>query len=542
MNARCAFILTLLMFAGGAVRLDGQSRPPDAAEVKTGTIRGRVIAADTGKPLRRARITIASARQDPTARPLVANTNSNGQFEVTALPPGSYYVSAARAGYLTIQRGQRRARERGLPVDVPAGQVVEGIDLVLPRAGVLAGRITDERGDPYPGVRIDALAMRYSGGRRQPSPVTGATTDDLGQFRLAGLPPGGYYVVATSTETWRTDKKEILGYAPTCYPGVAFDAAQIITLGASEQRMDLNFSLLSSRTARIKGRVRRETGEGMAGAGVQLAYSFPGVIVTTGTRVVRTAGDGTFELKDVPPGTYSVGGGSAEQIVTVAGADVDDVVLVPKTGSTVSGMLVTDTGTVPPFPASGVRVFLEAPYGKVLPTVRIVAVDADWSFKLTGLGGPFVFRVGGIPDDWLLASVQLGEKVITDAPWDVPTGGKEFPGMRIVISQKIGRVTGQVNDDTGKPTSDATVVVFSDDAGLRFPGSRALRAARPSPDGRFAFAGLPAGSYYAIARDFIEDGQWEDRAFLEGLREGAVKFVLGDGGSEAIALKLPRPK
>jgi hypothetical protein len=542
MTAACAFVLILSMAVGGAADPGAQSRPGDAPEVKTGTIRGRVTATDTGKPLRRARVTIASAQGAATSRPLVANTNASGQFEVTALSPGSYYVSAGRAGYLTIEHGQRRAGERGLAIEVRSGQVAAGIDLALPRAGVMAGRITDERGDPYPGVLVDALAMRYSRGRREPSPVAGATTDDLGQFRLAGLPPGRYYVVATSTETWRTDKKEIFGYAPTYYPGVAFDAAQIVTLGASEQRMDLNFSLQSSRTARISGRVQRESGEAMAGASVQLAYSYPGVIVTAGMRVVRTAGDGTFEIKDVPPGTYSVGGGSAEQIVTVAAADIDDVVLVPKTGSTVSGTLVTDTGTMPPFPASGVRVFLEAPYGKVLPTVRVVPVDADWSFKLTNLGGPFVFRVGGIPDDWALASVQLGEKAITDVPWDVPTGGKEISGMRIVISQKIGMVTGQVVDDTGNPSSAATVIVFSDDADLWFPGSRAVRAARPSADGSFRFVGLPSGTYHAIARDFVENGQWEDRTFLEGLREGATKVVLGDGGSQAITLNLPRPK
>ena len=514
---------------------------PPQAPATPGAIRGRITAADTGRPLRRASVTIRSASDSATGR-ITANTNSLGQFEVKDVPPGSYYVSAARAGYLGMQYGQRRPSDRGLTVEVRAGAALERIELALPRAAVLAGRITDELGEPYPGVRVDALGTRYELGKRVPSPIGGATTDDLGQYRIAGLPAGSYYVMATSSETWRGDGKEILGYASTYFPGGPMDLAQIVTLAQSQKRADLDFSLHAGRAARITGRVVAESGEPAAAAGVTLAYSYPGGIMTAGMRSVRAAADGSFEIKDVSPGTYTVMGASDERVLTVAGVDIEEVVLVSKTGSTVSGALVTDEDARPPFQPSGVRVLLLAPTGKVLPTVRVVSLEPDFSFKLQGLGGPFMFRAIGLPDDWALAAVRLNDKDITDVPWDVPTGAKQLAGMKVVVTQKIGRVSGTVVDEAGKPTSGATVVVFAEDDTLWIPGSRFVRSMRPGHDGRFSMAGLPPGTYRAVAREFVEDGQWEDREFLESLRDAGFKFILGEGGSEALTLKVPASK
>jgi hypothetical protein len=512
---------------------------PANPEPSTGSIRGRIVSADTGKPLGRVRVRVTPDGQRGFTRPVTANTNSRGEFEVKDLPPGSYVVSGTRAGYITIQYGQRRPQEQGVAVQVREGQTVDRIDLSLPKGGVLAGRITDERGDPYPGVRVDALGTRYLLGRRQPSVSGGATTDDLGNFRISGLQPGSYYVVATSTETWRNEKKETIGYASTYYPGGPLDQARLVQLAPTEQRGDLHFSLHSERAARIAGRVVRENGEPVPGAGVGIAYSYPGVVMTAGMRSVRAAADGSFLIKDVPGGVYSVSSGGDDVILTVNGSDIDEVVLTQKVGSTVSGTIVTDEGTPPPFPTSGVRVFIEAPDGKVLPTVRVVSVGNDWSFRMQGLGGPFLFRMTGLPEGWTMASAMLDDRNVADSPLNVPTGNREIKGMRIVVTRKIGRVTGTVLDSNGKTTSAAAVLIFADDGSLWMPYSRFIRTTRPGADGRFSISELPPGTYRAVAQHFVEEGQWEDRAFLDTLRDAAATFTLGEGGVETLTLRLP---
>ena len=260
--------------------------------------------------------------------------------------------------------------------------------------------------------------------------------------------------------------------------------------------------------------------------------------MTAGARSVRTGADGTFEFRDVPAAQYRLGASGASVQVAVNGADVADLVLTQKTGSIVTGTVVTEDGTPPPFPSSGVRVTLVNASEDVLPTVYVNAVNTDWSFKLSNLGGPFMFRIRGVPEDWTLGSVRLNDKEITDTPWDVPTGGQEIKGLQLVLTQHVGKVAGTVLNDRGAPTSSATVVVFSDEPELWNPGSRFVRVTRPSADGQFTLAGLPAGSYRAVAREFVEEGQWEDRTFLEQLRADAVRVVLASGGSETITLKV----
>ena len=69
----------------------------------------------------------------------------------------------------------------------------------MPRGSVIAGRIVDEFGDAIPDVSVTAMRQTWQNGRRRLVPASGrvAQTNDLGQFRIYGLPPGDYYVSAT---------------------------------------------------------------------------------------------------------------------------------------------------------------------------------------------------------------------------------------------------------------------------------------------------------------------------------------------------------
>jgi len=475
---------------------------------------------------------------------LTASTNSQGQFEIKEVPAGQYFVSAARAGFLSLQYGQRRAVERGLVVEVTDGARVEGIDISLPRAGVLGGHLTDELGEPYPGVQISALTMRYVNGVRMPAPAGSAVTDDLGQYRIPGLAPGSYMVVATTTETWRNDKRETFGYASTYFPGGSAETAQRVTLAPSQQRLDLDFSMRPSRAVRVSGRALTETGAPASSSyGAQLAYRFGDSVLFSGVRAAPLAGDGSFEFRDVTEGDYTVSAVSTfGESISVRDSDVIGLALTTRLGSAVTGVIVDEDGAPPPFKPAGVRVTLLAPTERVLPTVRVVSPAPDWSFKMTNLGGPFLFRVFALPDGWTLSAVKLGERDITDTPWDVPTGGRQLDGLTVVLTRKSSTLSGTVTDAAGKATAGATLVVFADDEKLWMPGSRFTRVQRPDKDGRFALTGLPSGTYRAIALDYVETGQQDDRAFLDALRDQAARVILADGSSGTLTLKVVAAK
>jgi hypothetical protein len=72
-------------------------------------------------------------------------------------------------------------------------------------------------------------------------------------------------------------------------------------------------------------------------------------------------------------------------------------------------------------------------------------------------------------------------------------------------------------------------------------GSRWVASARPDQGGRYQFRGLPAGAYLAIALEYVEDGNWNDPAYLESIRDRAERFVLEEASAQTLSLKMVRP-
>jgi hypothetical protein len=129
------------------------------AATGTAKITGRVIAADTGMPVRRAQIRVASSEARLNR---VVTTDGDGRYELLNLPAGRYRVSVTRAGYVSLEYGQARPFESGKPLDLANGQTIERLDFSLPRGSVIAGRITDEFGDPMTDVQVQAMRYRSS--------------------------------------------------------------------------------------------------------------------------------------------------------------------------------------------------------------------------------------------------------------------------------------------------------------------------------------------------------------------------------------------
>ena len=84
-------------------------RPAGPPERGTGIVRGRVVALDTGLPLRRARVMLRSRRGQPRA----ATTDADGAFSFAGLPAGRYSLSGSKARY--VDTSLRRPRGPAAP-------------------------------------------------------------------------------------------------------------------------------------------------------------------------------------------------------------------------------------------------------------------------------------------------------------------------------------------------------------------------------------------------------------------------------------------
>ena len=556
-------------FPGGRGRL-GMPPRDDSQAAPTGNakITGRVVAADTGSPIRRAQIRVTSGEARFNR---VVTTDGDGRYELLNLPAGRYRLFVNRAGYVALEYGQARPFENGKPLDIAEGQAVEKVDFSLPRGSVITGRITDEFGDPMTDVQVQAMRYQFVNGERQlVNAGRVAQTDDLGQFRVFGLMPGDYVVRASLRLNQNPDtmnQPDPVGYPGTYYPGVVdVTQAQSVTVTLGQELSSVAFPLVPARLSRVSGIVMGSDGRPLGGGMIMLRPRG-----SNGMGALRAAfgggnqirPDGSFQLTGVPPGDYVLDVQQRPQNVrnlqeinlsllefasmplTVSG-DIDNLTVVTTPGVTMSGRVVFPGQTAP---QSNMQVVANPSAGASSPVAMMMAaralgggrVNQDGTFELRGLAGPRLIRVQGVPSGWALKSVTVEGNEVTDTPFEFKPG-TSVSGVVITMTNRLTEVTGGVRDSRGQPVADYVLVAFAEDTKLWGAQSRFVQTARPNQNGAFTIKGLPPGRYMAAVVAALENGMQNDPAVLEQLRIGAQNFSLTEGQTLNLNLTMGPPQ
>src|SRR6266478_5252329 len=245
---------------------------------------------------------------------------------------------------------------------VVEGQNLTDLSYKMAAAGLIAGKVVDADGDPVAGLTVQAMPKGQGNsavGGILPNYVAGllgnlpgmGTTNDLGEYRIAGLRAGQYLVIARPrgniapqpTPTNKPHTGERLLYAPTYYPGVLDEkqasALQVVSGGAATA----DFTLLVHRTYRVNGIV-----SGL----VDTKGSLILLMSNSGRPQQQPLGEGgKFEFPSLEPGTYVAqvvelsegaqrGGPKMLTVpapIVVSGSDLIDLVLQPSAPGKVSG-------------------------------------------------------------------------------------------------------------------------------------------------------------------------------------------------------------
>lgn len=553
---RIVLTFTLLsVLTAGTAAAQPPAPPRDAtaasSAIGTAAIVGRVISADRQEPLHRATITISGGGLTQSR---VTSTNSKGEYQVRDLPAGRYTLRITRSGYLSLQNGQRFPHEPGMPVELADGATVE-VHFALPRGSVISGRIIDETGDVVPSVNVWAMQPRFYRRERKYVPIGSTRTDDTGSYRITGLPPGDYVVMTALRETWtvtRDDEKQVFGYATSYFPSTANLAdAQRVQVGIGEEVGAIDIALVPGRAASVSGTAVDADGRPMEGVNVSIGQSVqgPGGGMSWSVGSGRTAADGTWTIRDVPPGEFTVGvlepgrpTHSASIPLSVAGSDVTGVVLRPDVPTTVSGSVVTDTGE--PLPPGRLRVVPETLTPGTNPILALTGdesgvVAEDGSFTIAAAPpGPTLWRLLPMPRGWALRSIAVAGGEHAGVPL-VLTPGQAVSGIRIVLSRTLPVVTGRTVGADGQSVP-ATVVLFPVDTARWQDAGGSLHHARPDQRGEFRIEHVRPGEYYAVAMDYVADWQVTDPEFLDRVRKQAIRIKVADGDNESLTLQVVR--
>ncbi|HYN06914.1 MAG TPA: carboxypeptidase-like regulatory domain-containing protein [Vicinamibacterales bacterium] len=356
-----------------------------------------------------------------------------------------------------------------------------------------------------------------------------------------------------------------VGYAPVYYPGTtsASEAAPI-TIGPGDERRDVDIVARPVPTTRIEGMVFGPDGQPAPLISIRIRAEDRIETIATAflsmSMGVQTRPDGYFALNGIAPGRYTIQARTmarpalpgvpgapppasppalwASAEITADGQPITGLTLTLQPGMTISGRVIFDGGKEPPNGVSSVSI--AAVPGRDAGILPIAGGStrpaADGTFTITGLI-PGRYRLNGtvtenlVPIFWRDVSVVSDGRDVSDLPFEIRPG-QSVTGVVMTVSDKQQELSGVLQDASGRPASEYTMILFPANRAYWLPDSRRILIGRPGTDGHFAFKGPlgpPPGDYLLAAVTDLRPDEQYDRAFLDLLAKESVKVTIGPG-------------
>jgi hypothetical protein len=524
------FLAAMSLLIGLCVLTNAQqaAATPTPDEIRTGIISGRVVN-ESGQPLIGAAVFIRPAGAATTGR--TTTSNLDGNFQVTGLDNALYYVSANSPAYVSPP----------LEVDTPAPayRVGDTVKLELIRGGVITGTVTNSLGEPVVGVRVRTFMVRDASGKGTKGSVFSfgeRTTDDRGIYRIYGVSPGTYLVQAGGGGQQQNANATDFD-APTFAPFSTRDTASEVQVRSGEEStVDIRYRGESGHS--VSGTVKTQ---GTTGSSVSLTYVGDGILPSNGS--YQAPGARGFVIYGLADGEYNI---TAQEIVspgrtpfpdialsdplrvTIRGADVTGLELVPKPLASISGRVALELSKLPDCQNKRQPLFSETMITLVVNRKETeidqsalmrsflgsVSPDKDGVFTLKNVRhGQYSFLPRFFGRYWYLKSISListpstgsstkqSTAPLKDAAktWTAVKAGDRITGLTITLTEGAASVRGLVVVPEEMKLEPGLRVYLvpaerdkSDDALRYFTGDLNV-------DGTFAINNLPPGRYLALA-------------------------------------------
>ena len=571
----------------------GQGLPAPPLGRGTAQIGGQVTDARSHAPLP-GTVVALNGRGVPPQRTIA---DTEGRFSFRDLPPGVITVLATHIGYFGGGDG-RDATGPGRQVEVSNDQAVTDLALALWKLGAVSGTVVAD-GDPLVGTEVNALRRSLVASRWRYANVATTSTDDRGAYRLSGLLPGEYMIVARPDRDPETPLLlSLLAATPAAsvdvlaaatakgrgvperdarvktYPTTFFrnvlssSTATVISIDAGADRQGVDFQMKAPRGVRVTGTVSGLDGPAEEMEVRLLRADSSLEVAPIDVAVAALESDGRFEFNGVPPGKYLVTMLSrpatgppgpppppapspppagptwwARMPITVGTAGTAGLKVPAHKGSIVRGHLDFAGRAMPTGPEIAQIIVQLVPETSTVPNASAwrAQVTPDGSFTTMGVpAGRYFMRVAAAPRGWTVESASVGARDVLDESLEIQSSDVDDVVLRFV-DHPLGGINGMVHDDADAPVSNAMVLVFP---AVREPGldtapqARRLRSVRSLSNGAFSAGGLPPGAYLAIALAASPAPDWQDPKRLDALAPKASPVAVGTGPSQPITLSI----
>jgi len=574
--------LFLLFLAGAAAFAQRPARPgaaqPNNTASGTARVAGRVVK-NTGEVLRRATIDLLGPQR------YTVPADANGAFAIAGVVPGRYTLIARHVGYSSQKYGApgllalhcpemdsagtlrqhnnfgfdivanyRSCIEHapGVLLALAAGQEMRNLVLMLQQHSVISGKVLDQDGEPVIGT-VSADQLVYQNGVRTLQTADSTMSEADGGFMLDDLAPGRYYLRATAVPGAVAMGGGIALYgdspgphndAPTYYPSES-DVSKATPVEAKPGEESAGATIVMRKTGvfTVRGAVTAPPGVPLTNLYVVLGLKDSPSMYFGSPRSTPLGPDGSFEIRNVQPGTYltyplrPTPQTMIEQREVEVSGDVEGLNLQVLTGVAVSGTVKVDG----PKPESWPSVTLAAPgrtdnSGSITTRPEMFDADGNFSFPpaMSVAPGPYEIRVDPLPGMYL-KSIRYGDNDAMAGPVDIAAGTPA--SLEITYSANIAAIAGKVTSANNEPVAGALVLAWPGK-----PGAGGVHSAASDQNGNFTIADLGPGDYSVVACGDLDPGLASSPAFLARFQAEAVAASLAEGGRAAANLKLIPPE
>jgi hypothetical protein len=503
------------------------SKPAD----NTLSVTGMVVNSLTGEPVRGAAVAITTGQISGQIALSTLSDNS-GHFQFDGLTEGRAFISAIKPGLGNQFRGQL---ER---TSVQVTRNVSPVLLKMDPTGAIFGRLTGSDEQPLEGFLLHVISKQTVGGKQQWVPFPSqTTTDDDGNFRIAGLPADTYCLQVGQNQQTTLSRRGVpnpreQSYAEVFYPGVAdFNSATPIELTAGRE-VEANFSLAAEPLYEVSGIV---TTQENLNSPVEFSRK-----VGDGYDFIQNAmvQDGRFQIK-LPAGSFSVTGSTATGIQLAA-----------------SGVVASSDNpnlNVTLCPASGIRVELQrqsssggtqrntpeqlGSIGMILQLVRTAGAPGASYWWAPGQSdgfqavapGVYTVQTNGPPGTWYVKSLRSGGVDLLSEELTVVEGAQPQP-IEVTLRDDAASVRGTV-----APADDMVPVTVL----LVQPrGTGNLIKVGGAFQGKFEIDGVTPGDYLLLAFEGGDRLQYENPEVLNPYLSNAEHISLQPHGIANVNLSL----
>jgi len=543
-----------------------EAQTPPTKTTANSTVQGKIVQQAGGAPIRKANIRFFSIGNHAEAEEVeyATVTDAEGRFKFDDVKPGTYRVAYDRAGFVDAEK---RHHGDGMLLSLEPGrrEVPDLLFHMVPTAAIV-GKVLDSDGDPV--ANIEVVAIPYPQNVRDIAGSSGTYTNELGEFRVGGLLPKRYLLMAQpvrllarAIQSAKKVEKDAPIYGTTYYPS-AIEENQAIPLALrAGEEVQANIALVLVHSFRVRGEVTNlPAGTSEASLILRpLDDNFMAAI-----ELWSADKDGHFEIRQVLPGSYRVllvlsGGGTSrtvrgDPIIQVTNGDIDGLRIVPLANGDIRGQFRMDNGKRIDW--SQVRVGLYSgqrrPQGSMTESgdgfesiywddlSPRAEVKSSGSFEVKEVpADTYRLQVKASSDalrDYFVKAVNLDGRDVSDSGF---TGTGAGQVLDIVVSPNGATIEGVVLDDNDHRASYIKVVAIPDPK--RRERQDLYREAMTDLRGHFHLRGLNPGEYRIMALDEDIDVEITDPAFVSSHESMGDTIKVEEGERKSIVLKLAPP-